>query len=119
MLSLIIVLCIIILIIIINQLFYNREGLTTGDYKPYDLNNPQNTLILAQQNAGNISVLKQQLDELLGLNKQVKELSNNYTSLQEQVNGLVAAQQQYASQISGGQPPVITGTLSNPSSIAN
>ena len=42
------------------------EGYENKDeYKPYDTNNPDNALILAQQNAGNIIVLKGQMDEIL------------------------------------------------------
>jgi TolA-binding protein len=82
---------------------------TTSTYQPYDMSNPDNVMILAQQNAGNISALKQQFDQVLGLNKQVQDLSGNFVTLQDQVNGIVMSQQQYASQINGGQPPVITG----------
>ena len=31
---------------------------TSQEYKPYNLNDPNNSLILSQQNAGNIEVLK-------------------------------------------------------------
>ena len=84
------------------------EGLDT--YKPYDLNNPQNALILAQQNAGNIQVLKQQVDELTGLNKEVQDISGNVITLQDQVTQLVAAQKQYTDQMTGGTPPNVSGT---------
>jgi len=84
------------------------EGLDT--YQPYDMNNPQNALILAQQNAGNIQVLKQQVDELTGLNKEVQDISGNVITLQDQVTQLVAAQKQYADQMTGGTAPNVTGT---------
>jgi len=90
-----------------NSLF---EGLTNGDYQPYDMNNPQNALILAQQNAGNISFLKEKLDDLLGLNKEVQDISGNVITLQEQVAQMVAAQQNYSSQMTGDTTPNITGT---------
>jgi hypothetical protein len=109
-------LCLFFIILILLQIVENSqfiESYSNNEYKDYDLNNPQNALILAQQNAGNISVLKQRLDEMLGMNKQIQDLSNNYISLQDQVNGLVSAQQQYASQITGGQVPVITGATNN------
>jgi len=95
---------------IIEGLENQSQGQTEGQYQPYDTNNPSNALILAQQNAGNINVLKQQLDNLLGLNKEVQDISGNVVTLQSQVNGLVQAQQQYATQMTGGKPPVITGT---------
>jgi predicted transcriptional regulator len=123
MLSLITLLCIFFIILISYQIFNNInhivEGLTSQEYQTYDTNDPKNVMILAQQNAGNIIVLKQQLDDLLDLNKEVEDLSNNYVSLQEQVNELVTAQQDYATQLTGGEAPVITGVTSDTSSTTN
>jgi hypothetical protein len=119
MLSLINCLILFFILLLINQIFlafsgsYCIEGLENypdNQYKPYDTNNPSNALILAQQNAGNISFLKQQMDSLLGLNKEVKDISGNVVTLQDQVNGLVAAQQQYATQLTGGEAPEVSGT---------
>ena len=90
----------------------NKVNILMNEYQPYDVNNPQNALILAQQNAGNISYLKQRIDSLQGsdLNKEVQDLSGNVQTLQTQVTGLVQAQQQYTTQMTGGTPPNITGT---------
>jgi len=85
------------------------EGLT-GQYQPYDTNNPDNVMILAQQNAGNIEVLKQQLDSLMGLNKEVQDISGNLVTLQQQVYNLVQSQQSYATQMAPSTPPNISGT---------
>ena len=87
------------------------EGL--DNYQSYDTNNPANALILAQQNAGNIEYIKERLDALQGLNQEVQDISGNVITLQTQVNGLVTAQQQYASQMTGGTPPQITGAISD------
>jgi hypothetical protein len=88
------------------------EGLESGvSYKPYDTNNPANTLILAQQNAGNIEYLKSRIQDVQGMNKQVQDLSGNVLALQEQVTGLVTAQQQYATQMTGGTAPEISGAV--------
>ena len=38
------------------------EGLE--NYKEYDTNDPNNVMILAQQNAGNIEVLRKQFDNI-------------------------------------------------------
>jgi hypothetical protein len=92
------------------NIFVVTEGLSNNKYESYDTNDPENVMILAQQNAGNIIVLKTQLDEMMNINKEVQDLSSNFISLQDQVNGLVAAQQQYTTQMTGGQTPVITGT---------
>jgi hypothetical protein len=86
------------------------EGLTTSSqYQPYDTNNPNNAMILAQQNAGNIQVLKQQLEQTLGLEKQVQDLSGNLATLTAQVNGLVGIQKQNVESKLPASPPKITG----------
>ena len=92
------------------------EGLQT-QYQPYDTNNPNNALILAQQNAGNIAYLKERLDTVMGLDKEVQDISGNVVTLQSQVNGMLVQQQQYATQMTGGtgQPPQITGAVNTSS----
>jgi len=84
------------------------EGLE-NQYEPYDTNNPDNALILAQKNAGNILYLKDRIDSLQDVNKQIQDLSGNIVSLQQQVNGIMQSQQEYANQLTGGTPPEITG----------
>ena len=102
------------IILIISQLFLASnivEGLE-NQYKPYDTNNPANALILAQQNAGNISYLKEQLSDCESLNNEVQDISGNLIKLQGQVEQLVAAQQQYANKLTGGgSVPHITGAV--------
>jgi hypothetical protein len=83
---------------------------SVSTYQPYDTKDPNNAIILAQQNAGNIQVLKQQMDDLYGMKQQVLDLSNNIITLQGQVNDLVSSQQDYATQMVGSTPPQITGT---------
>jgi len=93
-----------------NSIMEGYENKDNNDYKQYDTNNPDNALILAQQNAGNIQVLKGQMDEMLGINKQVQDLSGNFVTLQQQVDDLVQAQNDYANDLTGGVEPEITGT---------
>jgi hypothetical protein len=57
------------------------------------------------------SVEKQQLDQLNGLNNEVQDISGNVIALQEQVSQLVASQQSYANQMTGGSAPNITGAI--------
>lgn len=104
-------------LLLFTQIFlaYNKsnsiiEGLETMTYKEYDTNNPNNIMILTQQNSGNIQYLKQQVDSLMGLQKQVTDLSGNLVSLQEQVQGIVTTQQNYANKQLPPQTPTITGT---------
>ena len=86
------------------------EGMESQHYKPYDLNNPNNALILAQQNAGNIQVLKKQMDDLLHLNDEVQDISGNVATLTTNVSNLIEQQQQYVQTNLPSSPPQITGT---------
>ena len=83
---------------------------TTQDYKPYNLNDPNNSLILAQQNAGNIEVLKGRIDNLDGVKKRVDDMQQSIDSMQTQIDGLVQQQADYAQEIAGSTPPEVTGT---------
>ena len=118
MISLINLLIIFFFILLVYQIFlaYTSntilEGVTNQQYQPYNTNDPNNALILAQQNAGNISVLKTQVDKLNGLNSEVQDISANVIQLQQQVSQMVAAQQNYASKVNGGNPPNISGAVS-------
>jgi hypothetical protein len=117
MLTVVNILILFFLLLIAYQLIlanHVKEGLKNNktadnNYQPYDMNNPANALILAQQNAGNIDYLKQRVDSVQGMYQQVQDLSGNVIVLQKQVNDLVTAQQQYATQMTGGVAPNITG----------
>ena len=67
MLAIINILIVFFIILIIYQIFLAHfsnnviEGLE--NYKEYDTNDPNNVMILAQQNAGNIEVLRKQFDD--------------------------------------------------------
>lgn len=82
------------------------EGLENEDssYKEYDTNDPNNAMILAQQNAGNISVLKQRIDELMDLKGTVTDVCGNVVQLNQQVQGLVQQQADQANTISKDMP---------------
>lgn len=100
-------------------LFINKgslvEGLenNTNEYKPYntnDPNNPNSALILAQQNAGNIEVLKGRVDGLDGVKARVDTMQQNVDSMQTQIDALVQQQADYANDLAGSEPATITGT---------
>lgn len=80
---------------------------TTGTYQPYSGTDP---LILAQQNAGNIEYLKQQLSALLNLSREVEDISANVITLNDQVGALVKAQADASQQLVGTQPLAVSGT---------
>jgi predicted PurR-regulated permease PerM len=87
------------------------EGLeNSSTYQPYNLNDPNNALILAQQNAGNIEVLKGQIDQLSEDQKKTIGLQDQINALQTQVSDLVNQQAQYAQDLAGDTPAEITGT---------
>ena len=117
MLTLVNILILFFTILVIYQIFLAYSGYSIieglendSDYKPYDSND---ALILGKQNAGNIVVLEKQVTNLNGLNQQVQDLSANVVGLQDQVNNLVNAQNQYASQMAPSTPPDISGTTSD------
>lgn len=96
------------------QVYRVKEGLETATtatatstptYQPYDPNNPT---ILAQQNAGNIQVLKGQMDELVGIKKEVEDISGNLYSLTDQVNQYMLQQATTAQQQLPPTPPAIS-----------
>lgn len=84
----------------------------TEEYQPYNTDSPNNCLILAQQNAGNIEVLKGRVDGLDEVKKKVDTMKTNLELMQTQVDGLVQQQADYAAELAGGTEPMeITGTL--------
>jgi predicted PurR-regulated permease PerM len=113
MLTIINLLIIIFIVLIIYQIFLAHfsdsiiEGLE--NYKEYDTNDPNNVMILAQQNAGNIEVLKQEFERISGLKQEVDDISGNMVNLTKQVDDLVQAQADYLAQNLPAEPPEITG----------
>jgi predicted PurR-regulated permease PerM len=109
------ILIVFFIILIVYQVFlYNivgsniMEGMESS-YQPYDTNNPNNAMILAQQNAGNIQVLKQQLDKIVNLDKQVQDISGNLITLTNQVNSMVGKQQTMVESKMPSSTPQISG----------
>ena len=98
-------------ILIVYQLYRVKEGLETSapatTYQPYDQNNPT---ILAQQNAGNIEVLKGQMDELMGLKKEVEDISGNLYTLTDQVNQYLLQQANTVQKQLPATPPAISSS---------
>ena len=113
MLTLINLLIIIFILLITYQIFLAHfsnsiiEGLE--DYKEYDTQNPDNVMILVQQNSGNIEVLRKQFDNISGLNQEVQDISGNVANLTTQVEDLVKAQEDYLAEKLPEEPPEITG----------
>ena len=86
----------------------NEETAPT-EYQPYNVNDPNNALILAQQNAGNIQVLKGRIDGLEDNGKKINSMQQQIDSMQTQIDGLVQQQSDYAQELGGSSPPTVTG----------
>ena len=82
----------------------------TGEYKAYNTNDPNNSLILAQQNAGNIEVINGRMSKLEGVKERVDTLQQSIDSMQTQIDGLVQQQADYAKDVMGTEPPSLEGT---------
>ena len=109
------ILIILMILLLVNQ-FYNYltkiktiEGMESKSYSDYNTNNSDNALILAQKNAGNISVLKEQVDELSNIKSSVDDLKEQNKLLNTQVQDIVEQQSNFAQQLAGDKPPEVTG----------
>jgi len=123
--DLIYILIVVFVIIILWQIFLGDnkmiEGMDTETnttntsssstmYQPYNLNDPNNALILSQQNAGNIDFLKTRIDDLQNIKKDVDDLKLNVSSMQTQIDALVQQQADFGQELVGTETPTITGT---------
>jgi hypothetical protein len=99
--------------------FKKVEGLENNEYKDYNKDDPNNALILAQQNAGNIEVLKGRVDKMDAMKDELKneiqkkikdEIEPKFISMQTQLDGLVQQQADYANDLMGDKPPPLEGT---------
>jgi hypothetical protein len=82
----------------------------SGDYKPYNTNDPNNALILAQQNAGNIEVINGRMNKIDGVKERVDTLQQSIDSMQTQIDALVQQQADYAKDVMGTEGPPLEGT---------
>lgn len=100
------------LLLIIYQIFLAYFTIIEGlenQYRNYDTNDPNNVMILAQQNAGNIEFLKTQMNNLIGLEKKVQDISANYAGLEQRVDDLILEQKLYSQKVLPSETPEITG----------
>lgn len=98
--------------------FQDSTQVASQEYQSYNTNDPNNqsgAMILAQQNAGNIEYLKQQISSLSGLQKEVKDTTSTVDQLTEQVLALTQQQEEAAKQMVGTEPVQVTGIESSSS----
>jgi len=100
------------------NLAFFRIGLVEGlennskpSFQEYNTNDPNNALILAQQNAGNIEFLKSQIDFVLEFRDRINKMDTRVNDLTTQVEELVLSQKSLASEKLPEEPPVITGAV--------
>lgn len=93
-----------------NSTTNTNTNANTTEYQPYNVSDPNNSLILAQQNAGNIEVLKGRIDKFDGVKEQVDTMQQNIDLMQVQMDELVQQQADYAQELAGSEPVEITGT---------
>ena len=105
-------LIIIFILIIIYQIFlaYFNNNIIEGldGYKEYD---PSIAMELAEQNAGNIEVLRSQISDNSGLRQIVLDLSANVDNLTQQINGLAESQKEYLAEKLPAEPPDVSGAI--------
>ena len=87
------------------------ENNSNSEFKPYDTNDPNNVMILAQQNAGNIQYLKSQMDFVLEFREKMKNIDTRINDLSTQVDEIIMTQKTYASENLPSEPPVVTGAV--------
>ena len=79
------------------------------DYNTNDPNNPNSALILSQQNAGNIEVLKGRIDGLDGIKSRIDIMQQSIDINATQIEALVQQQADYATDLAGDTPAEVTG----------
>lgn len=86
------------------------EGLDTNESSNNcDLTDPNNMFNAVRLNASDIVILKQRISELENIQTEVTDLSSNMVIVKEQIAGLIAQQQQAATQLVGNKPLTVTG----------
>ena len=105
--SMLLIMCYSLLNVNVKEGLENNDATANASYKPYNLNDPNNALILGQQNAGNIEYLKSRVEDLSGIKEQVNNIQQNMNSMQSQIDSLVQQQSDYATELVGSEPVTI------------
>jgi hypothetical protein len=84
------------------------EGLENGANDQ----SPCSSSVLAYKNSADIEILQEQVNKLMGLDKEVQDISGNVVTLNDQVTALVKAQADASQQLAGNKPLAIDGTES-------
>jgi len=87
----------------------SKEGSKAGEYSEYDTSDPDNVMILAQKNAGNIQAIRDAVGNMTELKKVVENNKAQLAEVQTQVNDLAEAQNSLAGDMVGTEEPDISG----------
>jgi len=89
------------------------EGMSDGDssFQDYDTKSSDGVSTLAHKNAGNISVLRDDMVNVRKLKDTVRENKTKITEIQTQINDLAEAQNDYAGDLVGTDEPDISGAV--------
>jgi methyl-accepting chemotaxis protein len=90
------------------------EGLENASSGDSSSSSSCSSSILAYKNSAAIQILQEQVNKLLGLDKEVQDISGNVTALNQQVAALVNQQAHAATQLVGNKPLTTTGLSSAP-----
>jgi hypothetical protein len=97
----ILLLIVVFSLLIVYQMVPIVEG--NEEYQEY----PDDPMILAKTNAGNIQVLKKRIDDIMGLKGTVDKQGTDLKALQEQVQAMVQAQTDAAADMTPEEMPLI------------
>ena len=100
--------------LIVYQFFLARWPIIEGLDNGAGASDPSScsSSILAYKNAAAIEILQDQIKQVMGLDKEVQDISGNVVTLNDQVLGLVKAQAAASQQLVGNKPFAVSGTQS-------
>mgnify|MGYP003386946826 CR=1 FL=1 len=84
-------------------------GAKEVEYSEYDMADPDNVMILAKKNAGNIRAIRDAIGNMTELKKAVDTNKTQIAEVQTQVNDLAEAQNSLAGDMVGTEEPDISG----------
>lgn len=104
------IVCFLVLLMIQIYLAYTTTEGFDKEYKDYDKNDP---LFLSKQNAGNIDVLKQRIDKLLGLETSVNKLTGRVDVIETHLKDTTQANVDIAALTKPRQDLEVTGLFND------
>lgn len=98
--------------LIVYQFFLANWGIVEGLENGASDQSDCSSSVLAYKNSAAIQILQEQVNKLMGLDKEVQDISGNVVTLNDQVTALVKAQADASQQLAGNKPLDVSGTES-------